>query len=124
MQCPKCSHTMEPVVFEGIEVDKCSHCEGIWFDILEHEDLKKVAGSESIDTGERRKGAEYNRVDHYICPRCSGGMVRMVDPNQHHIWYELCHSCQGAFFDAGEFRDYKSRSLGGFLRDLFTGERG
>ncbi len=123
MQCPKCNSLMNPVVFDSIEVDQCSHCEGLWFDILEHEDLKKVAGAEAIDTGDPKKGAEYNKVDHYPCPRCSGGMVRMVDREHPHVWYELCHSCQGAFFDAGEFRDFKQGSFTGFLKDLFAGER-
>ena len=30
--CPECSKTMEKVYFNGIIVDKCTTCNGIWFD--------------------------------------------------------------------------------------------
>ncbi len=58
MTCPKCEGAMEPVEFEGIEVDRCTKCGGLWFDLLEHEDLKALEGSEAIDTGDAAKGRE------------------------------------------------------------------
>ncbi len=51
---------MEKVEFEKIEVDRCKDCQGIWFDILEHEDLKKIQGSEAINVGDPEKGARFN----------------------------------------------------------------
>ena len=35
MLCPKCVHEMETVSVDGIEVDRCTQCYGIWFDRLE-----------------------------------------------------------------------------------------
>jgi Zn-finger nucleic acid-binding protein len=32
---------MEVVRFEDIEVDRCVRCGGLWFDALEHEELKQ-----------------------------------------------------------------------------------
>lgn len=32
MRCPKCGHAMNTTDIEGIEVDTCSLCEGIYFD--------------------------------------------------------------------------------------------
>lgn len=32
MKCPKCGHQMNEINMSGINVDKCSHCEGIFFD--------------------------------------------------------------------------------------------
>ena len=49
MNCPKCKSDMAKVEFKGIEIDRCTNCSGIWFDILEEEDLKKIEGSERID---------------------------------------------------------------------------
>jgi len=37
MKCPKCSLSMEKVNYLEIEVDRCTGCEGIWFDALEKE---------------------------------------------------------------------------------------
>jgi uncharacterized protein len=39
MRCPKCGHQMEETSLEGIKVDKCTFCEGIYFDRGELEDL-------------------------------------------------------------------------------------
>ena len=123
MDCPKCGHLMEQVVFEGIEVDRCTLCKGLWFDLLEHERLKAVRGSEAIDGGDPDVGALFNRDDRISCPRCTGPMIRMVDPQQPHIWLESCGVCHGVFFDAGEFRDYKRHTPADLLRALRARER-
>jgi uncharacterized protein len=32
MKCPKCGHDMKEEALQGVKVDRCSHCEGIYFD--------------------------------------------------------------------------------------------
>jgi uncharacterized protein len=118
MECPKCSHPMEQVVYGDIEVDRCTLCKGLWFDAREHEELKKIPGSEAIDIGDADVGAIFNHDDRIRCPRCAGRMLRMVDPDQPHIWYESCSSCHGVYFDAGEFTDFKQHTIGDFFRRL------
>lgn len=45
MCCPKCGHTMVEVELEGIKVDKCTCCKGIYFDDGELEQiLEKQSG--------------------------------------------------------------------------------
>lgn len=39
MRCPKCGHEMEEVQYEGVAVDRCTRCEGIYLDRGEMEDL-------------------------------------------------------------------------------------
>jgi hypothetical protein len=39
MCCPKCGHKMEEVSLVNVKVDKCTVCEGIFFDRGELEDL-------------------------------------------------------------------------------------
>jgi len=39
MSCPKCGHAMAERNLSDIQVDVCSHCEGIFFDRGELEDL-------------------------------------------------------------------------------------
>lgn len=39
MHCPKCGMEMVEITFEGIHVDKCSECLGIYFDNGEIEQL-------------------------------------------------------------------------------------
>jgi Zn-finger nucleic acid-binding protein len=123
MKCPKCASTMEQVVYEGIEVDRCTTCKGLWFDIGEKEALSGTKAAANIDVGDASEGAEMSDIDRYPCPSCNGVMLRMVDPQQSHIWYEKCSSCGGSFFDAGEFRDLSENTISDFFKDLFTPER-
>ncbi len=105
MQCPKCKSAMEVLNHDGVEVDRCISCKGIWFDQLEHEELKRSAAK--IDVGNASVGQRQNDVDQIKCPVCPDSeMLRMVDAKQPHIWFESCPTCYGRYFDAGEFRDF------------------
>jgi Zn-finger nucleic acid-binding protein len=120
MKCPKCNEVMEKVVFESVEVDRCTGCCGLWFDALEAEDLKQLAGSERIDVGDRQTGRVFNEERQIDCPKCAVPMIRMVVAEQPHIRYECCKLCGGLFFDAGEFKDFKTKTLADFIKDLFA----
>jgi hypothetical protein len=39
MKCPKCGHDMKVENLEGIEIDRCTHCEGFFVDAGELEQL-------------------------------------------------------------------------------------
>lgn len=39
MKCPKCGHDLRAEVLEGIEVDRCTFCEGFFLDAGEIEQL-------------------------------------------------------------------------------------
>ena len=123
MQCPKCAHAMEKMAYKDVEVDRCTLCKGIWFDAAEHEVLKGIEGSEAIDSGDPAVGHLFNKEDKVKCPVCHVPMIRMVDREQPHIWFESCTVCYGAFFDAGEFTDYKFHTLLDIIRDLRSRER-
>ncbi len=117
MQCPKCRESMERIAFAAGEVDRCTGCKGIWFDMLEHEDLR--AHAREIDVGSAETGAKYNAIDVIPCPVCPNTtMIRMVDAAQPHIWFESCPVCFGRFFDAGEYRDLTEVTLGDFFKRL------
>ena len=32
VECPKCRVMMNPISYQGITVDKCPRCEGVWLD--------------------------------------------------------------------------------------------
>ena len=115
MQCPKCEAAMQAIETEKGTVDRCSQCQGLWFDLLEDEDHKPLA--EAIDTGPAELGATYHAIDRIHCPVCPDSpLIRMVDPVQPHIWFESCTTCYGRFFDAGEFRDLAEVTLQDFMK--------
>lgn len=41
LQCPKCDGTLEVVIADGVEIDVCSKCGGVWLDAGELEQLSK-----------------------------------------------------------------------------------
>lgn len=123
MQCPKCISPMETVTFAGAEVQRCTDCAGLFFDELVKEKLRRMRGAGAIDTGDSATGRAFNEVDQINCPRCGSRMIRMVDAQQHHIWFEHCTVCSASFFDAGEFRDLAHHTIVDFFRDLMTPAR-
>jgi uncharacterized protein len=123
MNCPKCDAPFEAVTFQEVEVDRCTQCQGLWFDSQEEQKLRALKGSEQIDVGDPQTGKKFNQIANVHCPKCKAKMLRMVDPEQPHIWYESCPVCYGLFFDAGEFTDWKETTLFDWFRDLFAKER-
>jgi len=123
MRCPKCKADMEQVDYDGIEIDRCNYCKGIWFDAGEREALRDKEAATAVDTGDVKVGEEANKLDNYSCPRCSGAMVRVVDWHQTHIWYEECSSCGGSFFDAGEFADLTQHTISDVFKRWLKPER-
>jgi len=114
---------MQPVRFGEIEVDRCTQCQGLWFDAHEDRDLRHRKGAEALDIGDAKVGAARDAEGKVDCPRCRTRMVRMVDREQPHVWYESCSVCHGTFFDAGEFRDLKDRTIADRFRRMRKGER-
>ena len=123
MKCPKCRQYMQRITYQGVEVERCRNCWGIWFDDFELEDLKHMAGSEIIDIGDAERGKEQNENEVIFCPKCVPTMLMISehDKKQPHIQYERCPECQGVYFDAGEFRDLKELTVKEFFKSLFHG---
>ena len=43
MKCPKCGDDLNEMAFRGINIDRCTNCDGVW---LDHGELEKLAGFE------------------------------------------------------------------------------
>jgi hypothetical protein len=41
MDCPRCDDKVQPSSFEGVEIDICNKCGGVWLDSAEFEQLSK-----------------------------------------------------------------------------------
>lgn len=114
---------MEDVKVEHVSVKRCTLCKGMWFERGKLEYLKGVEHAGDIDVGDGEVGVSMNEKSTISCPDCNAPMLRMVVPDQHHIWYESCSKCFSNFFDAGELRDYVEKDIMDFFRDLITRER-
>jgi Zn-finger nucleic acid-binding protein len=111
---------MTAVNFQDAQVERCDGCGGIFLESKEVTRLKAVKGSEAIDIGNAVAARKWNKVEDINCPRCEVPMEKSTDVDQHHIWYEKCPNCNGLFFDAGEFRDFKKYTLVDYMKGLFV----
>lgn len=124
LRCPKCRESMEAVEADGVEIDRCTGCGGIWFDAGELDWLAQSEIAEAIDVGEPAEGEAMNELTRIDCPRCGRPTRHIADPYKPHIRYEICSGCEGVFLDAGEFRDLARLSLGDLLRHLLPRRSG
>ncbi|MFP7723648.1 zf-TFIIB domain-containing protein [Lysobacter sp. A3-1-A15] len=117
MKCPKCNLQMSALMCEGVEIDRCPGCAGLWFDAFEHEQLKELGGADTLDSAPGSTPVQ--QAGATPCPRCRQPMIQMVVAGQPHIAYESCGVCHGVFFDAGEFNDFREETFGEKLRATF-----
>ena len=111
MDCPKCHSVMEKIDTDQFSATKCTGCHGIWFHAGSHEIARTIKNISVIDDVETNITSGYNMIRKIICPECQLPMIKMRDRTQLHIQFEACSYCGGAFFDAGEFRDYSEFTL-------------
>jgi len=98
-RCPKCGVAMSCLAFEGVEVDLCPRCLGMWFDAGE---LSRAAGLR-FDTDPAGKALARAERTTYRCPLCAVPMYRReLDPGSG-ILAEQCVKCSGLFLDRDEF---------------------
>lgn len=104
--CVKCTSILDRATFEGLEVDLCPRCGGLWLDRgeitraarLPEQELSRLRGL-LADAG----GPPPLPSDSVIpCPACAGQLSEVVLGNVH---VDHCGSCQGIFLDRGELED-------------------
>ncbi len=100
--CPKCK---KPTLSnfntsEGIIVDFCDQCYGIWFDkdeLAQYVELSK-------DIPELKEMEEKARETDLVCPKCETLLEELPFSSKTEILIERCPGCKGTFFDAGEIK--------------------
>lgn len=104
------------------DYEQCASCKGLWLDANEDQKLKSVASA--IDDGDSELGKSLNDMQEVYCPQCPNNkLLRMVDPQQPHIWFEQCPTCYGRFFDAGEYKDLSEHTISDFFKKFGLKER-
>lgn len=106
MICPKCKDPLQPVTVAEVEVDRCTGCEGIWFDRSE---LGELLRQQSRQTQVLQRGQDSERLDVLpgACPRDSKPLKRTRATYKAEIMVDFCRECCGIWLDAGEFTKLK-----------------
>jgi len=120
MQCVKCDGELAKVTIDGVDVDKCDKCSGIWFDFGELEQMLEQA-----DIDELRNVVDNNEGDDSkkgVCPRCGGigNMVQVANLEKKGVHVDTCLVCYGQWLDGGELEKLRERGLFGSVKELFS----
>ncbi len=99
MKCPVChTDTLAPMEFEGVELDFCHGCKGIWFDQGEAafylETTRDMPALKSVLDG----ATDTDKA----CPRCDVPMVEIDYVPDADLRLDVCVGCRGIFVDGGE----------------------
>ncbi len=117
MKCPKCSGNLKAVIANGIEIDQCDNCNGIWFDVGELDWLLDVPKLEVKD----EVSNEHPVLDQQrgACPRCggTGHMIRLWMPDSD-IYVDACPTCSGRWLDGGELSELRNAKRAEQLRNF------
>ena len=88
LACPGCGHEMRVETLSGVEVDRCTRCYGIWFDMGE------VARAALREVPPLQEGKPSPRA----CPVCREAMTH---GRLNEVEVDHCSTCAGMYLDAG-----------------------
>lgn len=104
--CVKCNSILDKATFQGLEVDLCPKCGGLWLDRGEISRASKLPEAElarlrALLTG--TPGPPPIPTEAIApCPVCPGSLAEVMLGN---VRVDYCSRCQGIFLDKGELED-------------------
>lgn len=104
MKCPKCkSVTLAEFKMEEVAVDRCSSCDGIWFDAQE---LSQLLSEDAKHVASLSRGGSHAQVDGKKgnCPRDGSELMRVYSSVDRAVILDACPDCRGMWLDGGEFK--------------------
>jgi Zn-finger nucleic acid-binding protein len=95
-----------------LEVERCTGCEGLWFDVLEWDDARELEAAGRLDRGDAQRGALHDHDTGLLCPKCGTVPLTRLEVAHHQgLHIDKCPRCYSAFFDAGEFTSFRELTL-------------
>ncbi len=120
MNCPRCQTELETRSVEGVEIDECRDCQGIWLDA---EKLRRLKDGTDPDL----QWMDFELWDHadrfhltekpIDCPACSVPLVA-IEYGDTGVAIDCCNGCRGVWLDADEF----GKIIAHLSQDLLTTE--
>ena len=112
MNCPSCNASLSEITHQGVTVDVCPGCRGVWLDPGElallsdtENDLPKESDSRRTAPGQ---GLQSKTDSH--CPRCQAGFDTFEYAPGTSLYIDRCKDCEGIWLDAGELKKIRNIS--------------
>ncbi|MFC1746163.1 zf-TFIIB domain-containing protein, partial [Candidatus Riflebacteria bacterium] len=111
LKCPRCQTGLKNTVYEGIQIETCTSCEGEWLDFGE---LKKVIDTvedtftpEEMEMVESIDDNNFDVVDQspddLNCVNCRNQKLDRVQyASSTKVFIDKCPFCKGVWLDKGE----------------------
>lgn len=105
-KCPRCSGALEPLDIDGVKIDRCGSCRGIFLDKYELNRLNALnsGAAENLNDGAPGSAAiETSDASKKInCLRCSSVMNVVNFSYTSGIFIDHCPACESVWLDNGE----------------------
>lgn len=107
MKCPRDGAELATVRIGDVEVDKCHHCDGLWFDQGELDRVRKLDRTDVEQRLEQQYGSPEvaaGEVQGYMrCPRCKDGRLQAITYTYgKQVRIDRCNECLGVWVDNDE----------------------
>ncbi|HPA47204.1 MAG TPA: zf-TFIIB domain-containing protein [bacterium] len=99
--CPHCHEPLVVLELEGVEIDYCLACGGIWLDTGELELIAERAGAEPGGLSKALASAAPEGKTERTCPRC-GKILQTVQVGD--VELDRCRRGHGLWLDRGELQ--------------------
>jgi len=114
--CPLCHEPLVAFELDGVEIDRCVDCGGVWLDAGELELIAGRAGTSPGEISRVLNGARGPRHGKRRCPRCNRKLQVVQVEGSALVELDRCPAGHGLWLDAGEMESL----IGAFE----TGEEG
>ncbi len=139
MHCPKCKIDMNQKNIQGVQVDECLQCEGMWFEKDELREVKDHVDSDLnwMDFDIWKHPEKFKaKKQRYDCPNCSKPM-NILDYDNTTVEIDYCSNCKGVWLDKNELQriidaleaELVTKSMGAYVKatlaeakELLTGQ--
>jgi Zn-finger nucleic acid-binding protein len=129
--CPVCQQPLVAFELDGVEIDRCVRCEGLWLDAGELEWIAHMAHVPQGGLSEAASQAKGQRGSKGRCPRCRRRLRKVTLERPPGLEIDRCPQGDGLWFDRGEieaflaaFETGETGAVARFFRDFFgKGER-
>ncbi|MCK5328741.1 MAG: zf-TFIIB domain-containing protein [Candidatus Latescibacteria bacterium] len=102
MLCPACNVEMEQLKYEGVNVDRCPSCEGVWLDSGELRLIvvieEKTFTQEELEAAMKADSLK-KEESAVCCPKCGTTMDKR---ESHDTIVDMCPRGDGVWLDKGE----------------------
>jgi Zn-finger nucleic acid-binding protein len=97
MKCPNCGADLAPTKRDGVDVEFCSACKGMWLTSQELDQLE----NEVFDLGKKGALVFNSEPSNRACPECTG-VLRRFHYRDYDLELEFCEAGHGYWLNAGE----------------------